>query len=50
MFDFLEVQVASVEGKELLSTQDKDVILSTAIHKDGIAPCNHKEADTRSRY
>ena len=49
MFEFLAVQVgsATVEGKELLCTQDKDIISSTPVHKDGIAPCNHKDVDTR---
>ena len=49
LFLYLAVSVASISIPDvgIISTTDVDVISSTTIDKDGLAPCNHEEADTR---
>ena len=49
LFLYLTVSVASISIPDvgIISTTDVDVISSTTIDKDGLAPCNHEEADTR---
>jgi hypothetical protein len=49
LFTFLAECITNIhiEGVEIISTYDCDVISSGNIHKEGIAPCNHEEADTR---
>lgn len=49
LFHFLAASVSNVhlEGVEVVSTYDDDVISSAPIDKEGIAPCNHEEADSR---
>lgn len=49
LFQYLAVNVASISlpDVDVISTTGVDVISSTAIDKEGLAPCNHEEADTR---
>lgn len=49
LFAFLakHVQSLNVQGKQIISTFNEDVISSTAVDKDGLAPCTHEEGDTR---
>ncbi len=37
----------TIEGVQVVSTLNNDVISSTPVDRSGIAPCNHEEADTR---
>ena len=49
LFELLAKHVESlaIEGKQLIITFKEDVISATAIHKEGLATCNHEEGDTR---
>ena len=49
LFYQLAEQIAQVTlpGKVIISTKGEDVS-SSGIDKDGLAPCNHEEADTRA--
>lgn len=49
LFAFLakHVEALFIPGKQLISTFSEDVISSTALDKDGLAPCKHEEGDTR---
>ena len=49
LFYQLAEQIAQVTlpGKVIISTKGEDVVSSSGIDKDGLAPCNHEEADTR---
>ena len=48
LFELLAKHVESlaIEGKQLIITFNEDVISATAIHKEGLATCNHEEGDT----
>ena len=49
LFAFLAEQIASlnIDGVQVISTKLEDVVSSTPVEKEGIAPCNHEEADSR---
>ena len=49
LFYQLAEQIAQVTlpGKVIISIKGEDVVSSSGIDKDGLAPCNHEEADTR---
>jgi hypothetical protein len=49
LFQYLAEKAASlkVTNVDIISTVDIDVISSSLIDKEGLAPCNHEEADTR---
>ena len=49
LFHFLAESISTVQlpGVQVISTYDGDVISSVPVDKDGLAPCNHEEADTR---
>ena len=49
LFYQLAEQIAQVTlpGKVIISTKGENVVSSSGIDKDGLAPCNHEEADTR---
>ena len=49
LFEFLAQQVAAkvIQDTELLTTYNEDVISALSFDKEGLSPCNHKEADTR---
>ncbi len=49
LFAFLakHIEAHNVPGKQLLSTHGEDVVSSSFVDKDGLAPCTHEEGDTR---
>ena len=49
LFLFLAHQIKdiNIEGKQIISTAEEDVVLSSPIDSTGLAPCSHEEADTR---
>lgn len=49
LFQYLAANVAyiSLSDLEIISTAAVDVISSTTVDKEDLAPCNHGEADTR---
>ena len=49
LFLFLAHQIKdiNIEGKQIISTAEEDVVLSSPTDTTGLAPCSHEEADTR---
>ena len=49
LFLFLAHQIKdiNIQGKQIISTAEEDVVSSSPIDTTGLAPCSHEEADTR---
>ena len=49
LFLFLAHQIKdiNIEGKQIISIAEEDVVSSSPIDTTGLAPCSHEEADTR---
>jgi len=49
LFQYLSECASSLEVPDviIISTKDDNVASSSAVHKQGLAPCNHEEADKR---